>query len=479
MAPVSLRVGWLRWLMILILVASAAGSPAQELHVRAREKPRLLVLTDLSNEPDDEQSLVRLLVNSEQFDFEGLVATTSTWLKEGPREDLLRRQLAAYAEVRPRLALHADGFPSVESLRDVTCTGQTTFGMDAVGAGQSSAGSRQILAAADRDDPRPLWVTVWGGANTLAQALFDLRASRSTQEVDQLVGRLRVYAISDQDDAGPWIRREFPGLFYIVSPSNPDWQQYYRATWTGISGDRNFAIGVGHAFEMVDNPWLEKNVIEGHGPLGALYPRLKYIMEGDTPSFLGLIDRGLGWEISPTYGGWGGRYVLYRPIGEPRPIWTDNALNRDTVTADNGRSETSNHATVWRWRRHFQNDFAARMDWCVAETYGDANHNPRPVLNGDRSTGVVEIGARPGMNVELSAHGTDAGDDGQEVALRWWIYGEAGDLHGARLTSDTGDTTVVELSGDRVGDLHVILQVEDDGTPPLAAYRRIVISVRE
>lgn len=89
----------------------------------------------------------------------------------------------------------------------------------------------------------------------------------------------------------------------------------------------------------MDNPWLEENIITNHGPLRALYPKLEYIMEGDTPCFLGLIRNGLGGDLSPAYSGWAGRYVLYQAHGETRPLWTNNANSRDTVTAENGVSE--------------------------------------------------------------------------------------------------------------------------------------------
>ncbi len=95
------------------------------------ETPRVLVLTDISNEPDDEESLVRFLVYSNEFTVEGLVATTSTWLRQSPREDLIRRQIDAYAQVRPNLSRHASGFPTAESLRGVTVTGQATYAMAA------------------------------------------------------------------------------------------------------------------------------------------------------------------------------------------------------------------------------------------------------------------------------------------------------------------------------------------------------------
>ena len=138
-------------------------------------KPRLIVLTDLSNEPDDEESLVRLLVYADQFDIEGLVATTSNWLKTNPREDLIRRDLDAYEQVRTNLIKHSPGFPTAAELRAVTRMGLTGFGMAFVCAEKSSGGSRRLVEAVDRADDRTVWVSVWGGPNTLAHALWDVR----------------------------------------------------------------------------------------------------------------------------------------------------------------------------------------------------------------------------------------------------------------------------------------------------------------
>jgi hypothetical protein len=440
--------------------------------------PRILVLTDISNEPDDEESLVRFLVYSNEFDVEGLVATTSHWLKNKPREDLIRRDIVAYGKVRDNLLKHAQGYPTAEQLLAVTRTGQTGYNMQFVGPGKSTGGSQLIIDAADKDDPRPLWITIWSGANTLAQALSDVRASRSPDDLKKFLSKLRVFSNSDQDNAGPWIRKEFPDLFYIVSPSSESGKEYARATWSGISGDRFYKNGPMYKFDMVDNPWLEEHVIKNHGPLGALYPRLKYIMEGDTPTFLGFINNGLGWQVSPAYGGWGGRYVLEQPAGETRPIWTNNnQTTRDSVPLEDGTIATSDQATIWRWREQYQNDFAARMNWCVADDFSKANHNPIAVLNGDRSTGVINISAKAGSTVALSAAGT-SDPDGNNVHVIWWIYQEASSVEGATLSKSEGLQTDVHLpSGAGAGDLHVILQAEDDGVPPLFAYRRAVIQV--
>src|SRR6187549_2387107 len=60
-------------------------------------KPRLIVLSDIGNEPDDQMSMVRLMLYSNEIDIEGLIATTSTWLKDYPQPEYLRAVLDAYA----------------------------------------------------------------------------------------------------------------------------------------------------------------------------------------------------------------------------------------------------------------------------------------------------------------------------------------------------------------------------------------------
>jgi hypothetical protein len=432
------------------------------------------VLTDISNEPDDEESLVRFLVYANEYDVEGLVATTSTWLRAGPREDLIRAQLGAYEQVRPTLLQHAADFPTADVLRAVTATGQAAYGMAAVGPGRRTAGSDLVIRAADKADVRPLWIAVWGGANTLAQAMTDVRASRSQAEVDAFVAKLRVYTISDQDDAGAWLRRELPNLFYVVSPSDQTANDYPRATWTGISGDQYFRNGPGYQIDLVSNAWLTTNVRTGHGALGMLYPQWAVIMEGDTPSFLGLIDNGLGSSVNPGYGGWGGRYALSTPAGEPRAIWTNSS---DMFAYGAGQTNTSNQATIWRWRPDYQQDFAARMDWCVAGVFAAANHNPIPALNGDSSKAVMRVRATAGSMVMLSAEGTSDAD-GNPVTVRWYIYPEAGTLAaGASLSATEGLVTRVSLPPGATGALHVVLDAKDNGNPPLSAYRRAIIDV--
>ena len=272
----------------------AASAPAQQASPPVDEyagRPRMMVLSDIGNEPDDQMSLVRLLVYSNQLEIEGLVATTSVWQKSVVHPETMRALIAAYGQVRPNLMLHAQGWPAADELSQRVFAGQSGYGMAATGVGQSSEGAKALIRAADREDPRPLWICLWGGANTLAQALIEVRATRTAEELSKFAGKLRVYSISDQDDAGAWIRREFPALSYIAQPSTQDGNEYYYATWTGISGDTYYRNGAGADSRTATNEWLETN-IRGKGPLGKAYPKFMLIMEGDRPSFLGLIRSG-------------------------------------------------------------------------------------------------------------------------------------------------------------------------------------------
>jgi hypothetical protein len=404
----------------------------------------------------------------------------------------------AYRQVRPNLLLHAQGWPTADELDRHIFAGQSAYGLAATGEGKASAGSQALMKAIERDDPRPLWVCLWGGANTLAQALMDLRAAHSSAEMERLISRLRVSSISDQDDAGPWLRREFPTLFYVVKPSTPNGEEYYQATWTGISGDLYYRNYGGADTSLVTNEWLETN-IRAKGPMGKWYPRFLFIMEGDTPSYLGLIDNGLNAYRRPDWGGWGGRYVYRQPYGESHMIWSQGgdeftrATSQDRVLGIDGVEHVSDQATIWRWREAYQNDFAARMDWTIMD-FAHANHNPELVVNGRAGTAPVDLTVDAKETVTLDAAGTKD-PDGQALHYKWWVYEEAGlaGTHGADVAISGANTQQARITinspcravwipgllpcrGEGVA--HIILEVTDEGTPRLTSYRRVVLHVR-
>jgi hypothetical protein len=490
------------WLLIFQFLAAICGcpvsaqTPSSPVADTFSGKPRVAIISDIGNEPDDQMSFVRLLMYSNQFDIEALIAATSTWQKAKTHPETMHTLIHAYGEVRQNLELHAKGWPAAEDLDRRVASGQPAYGLAATGEGLSSPGSKALLDSIEREDPRPLWICIWGGANTLAQALVDLRTQKTPEDAAKLISRLRVYSISDQDDAGPWIRREFPGLFYIVDPSRPNSENYYHATWTGISGDAYYRNGEGADATTVTNEWLDENV-RARGPLGKDYPRFMFIMEGDTPSFLGLIDNGLNAYRRPDWGGWGGRYVYLQPYGESHAIWTQGgdefarANSQDMVTGIDGRTHVSDQASIWRWRAAFQNDFAARMDWTIKD-FAHANHNPIAVVNGKAGTAPIEIEISAGQTIILDASGS-SDPDGQSLSYRWTPYPEAGltGTHGADLSLSGEDGPVAKVIAKSPcralwlpgipcrgsGVMHVIIAVTDNGSPRLTSYRRVIITV--
>ncbi|MCA9184415.1 MAG: DUF1593 domain-containing protein [Pirellulaceae bacterium] len=452
------------------------------------EKPRVFVLTDIENEPDDAMSMVRFLTYGNHYDIEGLAATTSIHQKSRVAPERIRRIVDAYGKVRDNLEKHEAGFPTVEYLRERITEGLPIYGMEGVGEGKDSPASERLIRAVDANDSRPIWVTAWGGPGVLAQSLWKVRETRSKAEVDRFVAKLRVYTISDQDDSGPWLREQFPKLFYVCSPGFNAGGAYHQATWSGISGDHFHGRFDGADFLLVTNEWLDQNV-RTKGPLGAEYPRWEYLMEGDTPSFLNLINNGLSDPEHPEWGGWGGRYELYTPRlrkwylqAETRPFWTDA---EDEVLGVDGRWHEDNHATIWRWRSAYQNDFAARMDWTI-KPQDQANHPPVPLLgHGNR------LSARPGERVELSAEGSKD-PDGDALSYEWYYYNEAGsfpassarsgqplEIHDFDQPQAWFNVPTARVMPPGLGTMHIILAVTDHGSPRLTRYQRVIVEVKQ
>ena len=84
-----------------------------------KEKIRLVVLTDIENEPDDAQSMVRLLTYSNHFSMEGLIATTSIWKQDKVADWRIHEIVDAYEKVETNLRVHEEGYPSALFLRKI------------------------------------------------------------------------------------------------------------------------------------------------------------------------------------------------------------------------------------------------------------------------------------------------------------------------------------------------------------------------
>jgi hypothetical protein len=370
---------------------------------------------------------------------------------------VLDRIVAAYGESLPNLRVHAKGYPSREYLESISVMGQTGYGMSDVGEGKDTKGSELIIAAVDLDDPRPVWVQAWGGANNAAQALWKVRKTRSKEELSRFLGKLRVFDILGQDDAGAWIAKDFPGLLYIRATAVYGWQP-------------------------PKNGLYQRTDIQSHGPLGAVYPDTKWATEGDTPAFMHIFPNGLNDPEKIDQGGWGGRFSLEKKAGI-RSMSEVSKINKQAETQYDPYYMHGNTSegvlAIKRWREGYDNDFAARMDWGITSKYADANHHPIAVVNGDVSRQVLEISATPGSTVELSANGS-SDPDNNALKYVWSFYKEPGTYGGSlKVANCSSSTATVPIPPDAAGKtIHVILELHDDGVPSLCAYRRVIINVQ-
>lgn len=190
---------------------------------------------------------------------------------------------------------------------------------------------------------------------------------------------------------------------------------YIVSTWAGILRDVSPAMD----YSLVQQPWLKANI--QIGPLGAVYPDIFYGMEGDSPSFLYLIQNGLGDPENPGWGSWGGRYGLISP---DQPLWSDTA---DAVVGQDGLSYRTNQATVWRWRREFQNDFASRMQWTLTSNFSETGHPPVIRVNGQAGPKAMIIEAEYNKTIAFDASKTydpDYPGDNGRLEFQWYQYGE-------------------------------------------------------
>jgi len=454
-------------LIILLSILSMACPARASAPAPAAGKPRLIVLTDIGGDPDDQQSMVRLMLYANEFEIEGLIASASGTpgeLKDRvTRTSLIREIVEAYGRVRDNLALHADGYPPAQDLLDRIKTGNPNRGKEAVGEEQDTEASRWIITVVDRPNPRPVNIAIWGGQTDLAQALWRVQMDRGTDGLGRFIAKIRVYDIADQDAIAEWIWAQFPGLFYVLdkAPAGRDMREAaFRGMYLG--GDES----------LTSREWIDANVRQGHGPLGALYPPRTWtapnphstLKEGDTPSWLYFLPNGLSDPNRPDWGSWGGRFTVLR-----------DRLYRDA--RDRMGEVADARAAVWRWRPAFQADFQARMDWCVKPA-DQANHPPIPVLNGEDGLGIQELKVRPRAVVQLSAAGS-SDPDNDRLSFNWFIYPEPGTYsRSVPIADSSAEAVSLNVPADAAGKtIHVVLEVTDTGEPPLSRYRRIILRV--
>jgi hypothetical protein len=480
-------------------------------------KARTIITAD--PELDDLNSMIRLLLHSNELEIEGLIYASSQyhWKGDGrgttffqPDREYDRPQTAwrwaagerfiddavdAYAAVHANLVVHDPDYPSPDALRAVICEGNIAFEGD---TSFETPGSRLIAEALLDDRPGPIHIQAWAGTSTIARALMSIEAAYSDSEnwpvLRAEISRKAIISKYGSQDATyeEYISPRWPDMC-VVDVTNGAWGYWIRHVV--LPEDR----------ELLESEWMTAN-ITSVGPLGRLYrvwgdgrrmvdgdasdyfhlsgvgrdeltaqgfrvwtepcPAGEWISEGDTANMLNLFDNGLRGHEHPSFGGWGGRGAR---DGVTSNSW-DIRLAHDAAP-DGG---TPPEYSLSRWFRAAQNDIAERLRWSISPSYDDANHHPRVVVKG-----ALDREEKPGASVELSAHVTHP--NGNDVVVRWWQYREAGsyplavDLH----PEGTGRVRFIVPEDAAPGQtLHLILEATDAGSRPLTSYARVIITVR-
>jgi hypothetical protein len=317
---------------------------------------RVLVDTDLGGDPDDIQSLFRLVQYSDILKVEGIVSSPGPGAK--PSTELIRNWIRRVDVDHLRRRGHRQLMPEAKLL-DLVKAGSAGPGPPT--AARSSDGSRSIIKAARaglaRGDKRPLWVLIWGSMTTVAQALHD---------DPSIAASIRIYSIgssntradpASRDDVFEFMQRRDPKLWWIENGIMP-WRS--RDTFRGVyqGGDQTGEWG--------NRAFIVRN-IRGHGSnhqglfdakCGDAFPVAQApsdtLKEGDSPSLLYLLSPvrgGVGNVDDPTVESWGGQFR--KCDGRRYPHYYVDAFD----------SAPACQATISKWRKAYLRDWKARWDW--------------------------------------------------------------------------------------------------------------------
>ena len=428
-------------------------------------KPRLVVCTDIAPadvEPDDMESMVRLMAYADMFEIEALITSVGWNCDPYPAEwaEYLQRVIEAYRKDVPKLMRRSGQqefmpledenkqqyigyWPSADYVKSRAVMGSIHGGIKAIGADNDSPGSELLIRLADEDDTRPIYVAAWGGANTLAQAIWRVKQTRSAEELKKFVRKFRIYTITDQDmqysmrmnrsySSHMWLRKEFADELQFV------WDE---GTWQ-------------EQCELGKRQWQQhKDNIQGRGALGGEYPTYKWGVEGDTPSFLYVMPNGLNNPEDPHQCGWAGYHE--------RGMCADSLTTAWTSWQEPVRSISVGYKQ--RFYPDELNDFMARMQWAAE---GKGNLNPYVVIPND----TINI------TVSLSLDASKSFDpDGDNLQFSWWQQPEIGKTK-VKIEQADKPIATLRIPADAKGDtIHIICEVHDDGPYHLPAYRRIII----
>jgi hypothetical protein len=431
---------------------SICGQVKTNLNTETPERIRIIVETDAGGDPDDEQSLVRFLLYMNEWDVEGIIANRPR-SRDGENLNpertglgIVRNMIKAYEACYPNLVRHDPRYPTSQEIWTRTVPGYE----------EKEDGVNLIIAAVDNPDPRPVWFSNWGtdhgsAESSLKRALDKILKERGPEGYAKFKSRLR---LSSSDKFGDHTWRIDPPFPLWIDPMQPeiDKKRWYHQFSVIAAKAGGFDI--------------ENDVRNDHGPLGALYPlnTNRPQKEGDTMTFLYFLPAGFSNPSDPTWGSWAGRHGLQENANGRNYYWANQQ--------DTWEHSTSRENTLLRWASDLQNDFKARMDWCV-NSVSEANH--APVVHVSETRSVVKSGETIVIDASKSFD-----RDGETLEIFPVFYPEPGTYRGDHPPVETLDHLKVRFKAPTVTKaetLHLLLIVKDHNTLPLCGYKRIVFTV--
>jgi hypothetical protein len=389
--------------------------------------------------------------------------------------------------------VHSRGYPAPADLRSTVKWGNVQFDGEMA---RDTDGSNLIKALLLDDIDEPIYLHAWGGLSTIARALKSIEDQyQGTAQWPTVRARVIskgvIHPSGDQDDTGAtYIRPNWPEIRYgngggasaplgygaQAAAADAD-KVYYSAAWmqehVSSKGEFGRSLRVwgdgkqmvkGDRFDYFGESGKTSDELREEGFIVWTPPRPKgeFIGEGDTGTFLSLLDNGLeGW-----------RQPNRRNPAVPQTAGATNIVPFGTATPGAGRGPNVGPRPPSRFLGPLMHDLAARMTWAVTPTYSDANHHPTVRLN--RSA----VSGSPGAVMALGA--TTSDPDGDTVSVKWWRVENSGTYAGGvPLDAADGLTTTFRIPPDAApGDtIHIVAEATDDGRLPLTRYARAVVTV--
>jgi len=507
-------------------------SPVKAQSPNEPTRPRIVVTAD--PELDDNNSLIRFLLNSCDLDVEGLIYASSgyhwkgdgkgtkwyvpgreyarfgldtcpcetwRWAKD---ERFIHNAVEAYEKVYPNLKVHNPNYPSPELLKSKIRYGNIEFDGD---FSKNSPGSDLIKTLILDDKPGKLFITAWGGQSTIARALKSIQDEyeNTTQweAIKKKISRKVVLLPSgDQDDTyAKYIKPNWPDIEYRQFSGGPNYgfaaqlhakpadSVYFTSSWTKENVSDRGPLGAlyrvwGDGKQMVKGDRMDFFGFSGYSTeqlrkMGYIVwmpvqQKGAWIGEGDDFTYMNMLGNGLRAYEAGSYGGWGGRVVGERQANPFSLSTTDTSQKAMAAALSSATEQLNKSAKAFPdFFLAAQHDFAARLKWSVTPKYSDANHAPVAEIEGP-----LNVLASPGETIRLNGKVSDP--DGNKMAIKWWQF-QVGTYPGEITLSNANAPQVkVTVPKDAVSGqtIHVILEVTDDGSPSLTAYQRVVITVK-